>query len=116
DLGRHDRVDRAAQQAVALQPTQGQREHALADALDLPAELGEALGAAAEQLDHQQRPLVAQPVEHLTDLAGLALLDLGRPAPGSAVLASLDVTGYRRCAAFHRSPPCLKIGPVTRGN
>jgi hypothetical protein len=65
----HDRIHRAPDQAVPLELTHGQGEHALADAVDLASQLGEAPRAAPEQLDDEQRPLVGQAVEEVPDLA-----------------------------------------------
>ena len=64
------------------------REHALADAVDLAAQLGEAQRAPIEQRDDQQRPLVGDAVEDLADLAVLARVPLEAscstvPVPGS---------------------------------
>jgi hypothetical protein len=74
DARRDHRVDRPPDEAIALQPAQGEREHPLADAVDLAAQPGEALRALAEQLDDEQRPLVRQAVEQVADLARLRQL------------------------------------------
>jgi hypothetical protein len=54
------------------------REHSLADAVDLAPQLGEAHRAVLEQRDDEQRPLVGDPVEDLADLAALARVPLER--------------------------------------
>jgi hypothetical protein len=65
--GGNHRVHGAEHQAVALELAQ--REHALADAVDAVAELGEAAALVGQQRDDQQRPLVGHPVEDLAHLA-----------------------------------------------
>src|SRR5690606_35964579 len=75
DPGRDDGVHGAGDEPVALQPAERAGEHPLADAVDRPPQLGEPAGAAAEQLDHQQRPLVGQAVEQVAQRAGRSLLD-----------------------------------------
>jgi hypothetical protein len=47
-------VHGAVHETVTLEPAQSQSQHALADAVDLTAQLGETLGALTEQLDDEQ--------------------------------------------------------------
>jgi hypothetical protein len=69
---RYDRVHGAPDEPVALEVPERLGEHALADAVDLALELGEPQGPALEQRDGQQRPLVGDPVEDLSDVAVMA--------------------------------------------
>ena len=55
---RHDRMDGPSYEPVALQLAQGDGEHALADAVDASAQLGETQRPVLQQRDDQQRPLV----------------------------------------------------------
>jgi len=52
-------------QAVAFEPTQGERQHALRDAFDGSFDLAETLRSVAEQADDEDAPLVANAAEHL---------------------------------------------------
>src|SRR5438874_9997635 len=71
DRHRDGWVGGALDDAVALEVAQRDREHALADARYRAADVHEAPGAAVEQVDHEQRPFVADAVEqvagHLAD-------------------------------------------------
>src|SRR5262245_63622807 len=92
DPGWHHGVHRAGDEAIPFELAQGEGEHPLADAVDLPAQLAEAPHPAAEQLDHEQRPFVAQAVEQVADLTRLRLLDSG------AWGGNRGVTGFPGCA------------------
>jgi len=76
DRHRDGRVGGALDDAVALEVAQRDREHALADARYRAADVHEAPGAAVEQVDHEQRPFVADAVEHVA----------GHPADGDPLL------------------------------
>jgi hypothetical protein len=83
DARRYHGVDPPRHEPVALELAQRDREHALADPVDPPLQLGEAQRPLLEQRDRQQRPLVGDAVEDLADLAVVA----GVP---------LDAVGSRR--------------------
>jgi len=87
---RHDGVHGALDQAVALELAQGHGQHPLADPVHQPLELGEAQRPVLEQRDHQQRPLVGDPVEDLTNLASLAHVPLDRVIGQARSRAVLD--------------------------
>jgi hypothetical protein len=89
DAGRDDGVDGAGHQPVAFQVAKGQRQHPLADPLDLAAQLTEPAGTASEQFHHQERPLVCQPVKQVPDLTGHGGLDIRRYA-GSGITGVTD--------------------------
>ena len=78
---RHDRVDRARHEPVALELAQRDGQHPLRDPVDLAPQLVEAQRAPFEQRDRQQRPLVRDAVEDLAHLAALAGVPLVR-VPG----------------------------------
>ena len=63
DLGRHDGVDGAPHEAVALEAAQGLGEHFLGDAADLALEPGVTLGAVGEDLDDERGPFVGDAIE-----------------------------------------------------
>ena len=84
DLRGNHRVDRAFDEAIALELAKRQRQHALADAFDLPPKFGEAPGALVEHRNHQDRPLVPDPVQDLPDLQGLRGIAIARHNSTSA--------------------------------
>ena len=55
----HDRVDGPLHEAVALELTESEGQHALTDAFDLSPKLGETTSALVEHGDHEDRPLVS---------------------------------------------------------
>ena len=57
-------------------------QHALTDSVDRTTQFGEAMGAMAEHLDHEQRPLVGKAVEQIPQLARVGLFD-ARQGSGS---------------------------------
>ena len=85
---RHDRVDGAVTRPSRSSWRSVTREHPLADAVDLAAQLGEAQRPAVEQGDHEQRPLVGDAVEDLADLAVLpgVPLESSRLGDGTAAV------------------------------
>jgi hypothetical protein len=89
-------VHRTRDQAVAFEVAQRERQHALADAVDLAVQFGEPQHAVTEQFDDEQRPLVAQAIEEVADLAR-SRLGGSRQWDGS-----LGVPRLSRCAVFHR--------------
>src|ERR1700722_10164704 len=64
----HDGVHRAVHQAVALELAKGEGQHALADSVYFSPKLAEPLRASVEHGNHQDRPLVANPIQYLTNL------------------------------------------------
>ena len=82
---------------VALKLPQCDGEHPLAHPVDRTFQLGEAHGAAVEQRDGEQRPLVGDAVEDLADLAVLA----GVPLVGVPGVGSRAVRRFLRSAFFH---------------
>ncbi len=76
DTWRHHRVHRPVDQTVPLELAQGDGQHPLADAIDLPAQLVEAQDTLVEQGDHEHGPLVGDPVEDLANFAILACIPL----------------------------------------
>src|ERR1700689_1416700 len=75
---------RAGDQPVAFQPAQGEGEHALRNAADGATQLIEAHGAWAEPRDDEDRPLVADPGQHVAD--------------GAAVGGQMRVSWFHGCA------------------
>src|ERR1700716_1425245 len=77
-LDRHrDRwVGGALDDAVALEVAQRDGEHTLADARYRATDVHEASGAAVQQVDDEQRPFIADAVEHVA----------GHPADGDPLL------------------------------
>src|SRR5262245_53054519 len=65
-------MDGTRDEPVAFQRAQRQGQHALRDAADLPLDLAEPLGAGAEEVDDQHRPLVADAGEDAADGAAVA--------------------------------------------
>ena len=90
DSWRHDGIDGAGDQAVALELAKRDRQHPLADAVDQALQLGEPQRPAVEQGDRQQRPLAGDAVEDLADFAVVAGIPLVRVAVGTGFA---DVTG-----------------------
>ena len=88
DPGRHGGVDGTADQSIALQTAQGEREHALADALDGAVQLVEAVRPLTEEDDDQDTPLVSHTVE---DLASRAVLHDDVGGSGSMCVADMNV-------------------------
>src|SRR5438270_9915129 len=76
DRHRDGWVGGALDDAVALEVAQRDREHTLADARYRAADVHEAPGAAVQQVDDEQRPFIADAVEHVA----------GHPADGDPLL------------------------------
>src|SRR5216684_4916836 len=76
DRHRDGWVGGALDDAVALEVAQRDREHALAYAGNRAADVHEAPGAAVQQVDDEQRPFVADAVEHVA----------GHPTDGDPLL------------------------------
>ena len=66
DDGKHRSVD----EALAFELADREREHALADPVDLAAQFAEPARAVGEKADDEQRPLVGDPVEDVAELTG----------------------------------------------
>jgi hypothetical protein len=62
-------MDCARYQTVTLQVAQCLGEHALRDIEDGTAQLTKAMGALGQSQDEERAPLVAYPIEHVTDRA-----------------------------------------------
>src|SRR5437588_8496313 len=71
DAWRNYRKHRARDQSVALEPAQGQGQHALRDATDRTPQFIEPQGTAAELGDHKHRPFVADTSQHIADRAAV---------------------------------------------
>ena len=67
-----DGVDGAGDEAVAFELAEGDGEHAVADALDVAVEFGEAEGVAFEVGDGEEGPFVGDAVEDVSDFAALS--------------------------------------------
>jgi len=65
DAWRDGGRDHARDQAIALQATQRQRQHALRNAVDRPTQLTEPFRAVAQHRDDQNTPFVADTAEYL---------------------------------------------------
>src|SRR3984957_18685096 len=102
DPRRGGREHGARGQAVALEPTQGQRQHALGNAADRAPQLIEAHRTGTEPRHHQDRPLVADPGQHVTD--------------GAAVGGQSIVPRFHRCALLCAFPIVTYVAPVTYHN
>lgn len=79
-------MDRAGDKAIAFQRPQRQRQHALRYAAHLAPDLAEALRPAAQQIDHQNGPLVAYSGEHGADRL--------------AVAGQVHVPWFQKCASL----------------
>ena len=63
-FGRHDRMHRAVDQAVALEAAQGLGEHFLRNPADLALKGGVTHRAAGKNLDDERSPFVSNAIEH----------------------------------------------------
>src|SRR5690606_692132 len=100
DMRRNDRVDGAQDEAVTLHVTQGLRQHLLADAAHMPANLGEAeRSALLQRLEDQHGPLVG----HLANNAAHQFLD--RRIDLIRDLPACLVTFFARDRLIHRHSP-----------
>ena len=61
DAWRDGGINRARDEAVALELAQGERQHALRDIADRTANFIETRGATGDEFHDQHRPLVADP-------------------------------------------------------
>ncbi len=61
---RHDRIHFAFDETVTLETAQRLRQHFLRNAADLPLQLGVTHRAAGQNLNHQRRPFVCDPIQH----------------------------------------------------
>src|SRR5262249_55198431 len=121
----------ARNQPVTFEATQRQRQHALRNAADRPAQFVEPQRSAAKPRHHQNRPLVADPGEHVAHRAAVRGQMLVSRFHGCAFLAgSLWVTylalvttcQYRSCflafrvtSAYRKYPPhYLRFPPSIR--
>ena len=66
DARRHFGVNRAADEAVALQTAQRLRQHLLRNAVDAPLQMREALGFVLQQANNQYRPFIGDAIQHAT--------------------------------------------------
>ena len=81
DPRRHDRKHGSGDEAFAFELSQREREHALADAVDLALQLAEPLRSVGKDADHEQRPLVGDAVEDRAHFA-LGIVGVGiAPVP-----------------------------------
>src|SRR5690606_40257530 len=100
DMRRDDRVDGARDEAVALHVAQGLRQHLLADAAHMPADLREAeRSALLQRLEDQHGPFV----RHLADDAAHQFLD--RRIDLVRDLVAFPVTFFARDRLVHRHSP-----------
>src|SRR5271167_1186399 len=71
DPRRNGRIGGARDQAVAFEPAQRQRQHALRNAANRAAQLVETQRPAAKPGYHQDRPFVADAGQHIADHAAI---------------------------------------------
>ena len=64
DFRRHDRMDFAQHQAIALEATKRLREHFLRNAADFPLQRGIALCPVGQDLDDERSPFIRDSVQH----------------------------------------------------
>ncbi|BBC35040.1 hypothetical protein SGFS_063340 [Streptomyces graminofaciens] len=96
---RYFAVGRPGDQAVLLELSQSEGEHALGDPGDGVSELGVAQRPVVQRADHGQAPLVAEAVEGLPDEVRALDRDLGAPA-GKMGGSLLGCCRFQRAHSF----------------
>lgn len=109
----------ASDEAISLQPTQSEGQHALRDTADCAADLVEPHGTVltTQQLDDQHRPLVPYAGERLANELALAGVVLGGGVILSRHRGGLIYMPRFQISAFLRTAPIVTIlALVTKSN